>query len=120
MQGSRIRTNKTPRAKRPKIQSGMGTFTKWRSDELSSHTGMQIHARIATKGQESHIEREGIRNYLSYSEQFDWEVDFGETVPWWICPGTGMRQGGSRRKRVAFQEEEEITAMIDGPLKDKQ
>ena len=57
---------------------------------------------------------------LSYMEQFDWEVDFGETVPWWICPGTGTRQGGSGRKGVAFQEEEEITATIDGPCKDKQ
>ena len=107
-------------AKCPKIQPRMGTFTKWKSNELSSHTGMQIHARIATKGQESGIEREGIRDYLSYSEQFDWEVDFGETVPWWICPGTSMRQGGSGRKGVAFQKEEEITATIIRPRKDKQ
>ena len=98
----------------------MRTFTKWKSDKLSSHTGMQIHARIATKGQENHIECEGIRNYLSYSEQFDWEVDFRETVPWWIRPGTGTRQGGSGRKGVAFQEEEEINATINGPCKDKQ
>ena len=27
-------------AKRPKIQPGMGTFTKWKSNEFSSHTGM--------------------------------------------------------------------------------
>ena len=98
----------------------MGTFTKRKSDQLSSHTRMSIHARIATKGQESCIECKGTGNYLSYSEQFDWEVDFGETVPWWIRPGTGKRQGGSRRKGVAFQEEEEITAMSDGPCKDKQ
>ena len=31
-----------------------------------------------------------------------------------------MRQGGSGRKGVAFQEEEEITATIEGPRKDKQ
>ena len=75
---------------------------------------------FATKGQESHIECKGIRDYLSYSQQFDWEVDFGETVPWWIRPGTGTRQGGSRRKGVALQEEKEITTMSDGPRKDKQ
>ena len=98
----------------------MGTFTKRKSNQLPSDTRMSIDAQIATKRQESHIECEGIGNYLSYSEQFDWEVDFGETVPWWIRPETGMRQGGSRRKGVAFQEEEEITSTIDGPRRDKQ
>ena len=98
----------------------MGTFTKWKSDKLSSNLGMSIHARTATKRQESRIECEGIGDYLSHSEQFNWEADFGETVPWWIRLGTSTRQGGSRRKGVAFQEEEEITATIDGPRKDKQ
>ena len=27
----------------------MGTFTKWKSNKLPSHTGMQIHEQIATK-----------------------------------------------------------------------
>ena len=31
-----------------------------------------------------------------------------------------MRQGGSGRKGVAFQEEEEVTTMTDGPRKHKQ
>ena len=31
-----------------------------------------------------------------------------------------MRQGGSGRKGVTFQEEEEITTMIVRPCKDKQ
>ena len=98
----------------------MGTFTKWKSDKLSSNTVMQIDARVATKRQESCIEREGIGDYRSHSEQFDWEVNLRKTIPWWIRSGTGTRQGGSGRKGVAFQEEEEITATIVGPHKDKQ
>ena len=55
----------------------MGTFTKWKSDKLSSDTGMQIHVGVTTKRQESRIECKGIGDYLSHSEQFDWEADFG-------------------------------------------
>ena len=55
----------------------MGTFTGWKSDELSGNLGMSIHAQTSAKRQESRIEREGIRDFLSYSEQFNWEADFG-------------------------------------------
>ena len=81
---------------------------------------MLVHERVAIKRQESHTECEGIRDYISYSEQFDWKTDFGKTGPWWVCSGTSTGQGGSGRKGVALQEEEEITAMIVGPRKDKQ
>ena len=43
----------------------------------------------------------------------------GKTVPWWICLRTSTRQGGSGRKGVAFQEEEETTTKNIGSHKDK-
>ena len=55
----------------------MGTFTKWKSDELSSNFGMLVHARTTAKRQEGRIERKGIRDYLQNSKQFDREADFG-------------------------------------------
>ena len=45
----------------------MGTFTKWKGDELSSNFGMLVHARTTAKRQEGRIEHEGIGDYLQNS-----------------------------------------------------
>ena len=82
----------------------MGTFTKWKSDQLLSHTRLSVHARITTEGQESCFECKSIGNNLSHGKQFDWKIDFWKIVPWWIRPAAGVRQGRSGRKRVTPQK----------------
>ena len=33
----------------PQVQSRVGTFTKWKGDELSCNVGMSVHARVTAK-----------------------------------------------------------------------
>ena len=69
----------------------MGTFAKWKTNELPGNLSMSIYARTAAKRQEGHTECEGIRNHLPHSEQLDWETNLWETIPWWICYRTSIR-----------------------------